>query len=84
MQMFNTAIEKSREREADLSNEIIEARMKHDEEITQLHTRLDASEKIRHERLEQLAQWEEWEWTRAAAAPVQLPITVEHHPMNSD
>eukprot|EP00974_Lingulodinium_polyedra_P079541 7702098-Lingulodinium_polyedra.AAC.1 len=45
MAMFHTAIAKSQQREAQMSNEANEDRLKYDEEITKLHAQLDASEK---------------------------------------
>eukprot|EP00974_Lingulodinium_polyedra_P036442 3495119-Lingulodinium_polyedra.AAC.1 len=75
MAMCQTAIAKSQQREAQLSQAAYGNRMKYDEEITQLHAHLDASEKLSFERLEQLVQWEEWGWTRAAAAPAPFPAT---------
>eukprot|EP00974_Lingulodinium_polyedra_P029154 2810171-Lingulodinium_polyedra.AAC.1 len=44
MTIFQTAIAKSQQREAQLSQEAYEHRVQYDEEITQLHARLDASE----------------------------------------
>eukprot|EP00974_Lingulodinium_polyedra_P064232 6204570-Lingulodinium_polyedra.AAC.1 len=74
MAMFHTAIAKSQQREAQMSNEAHEDRLKYDEEITKLHAQLEATEKLSMDRLGQLVQWEEWEWERAAAAaPAPFP-----------
>eukprot|EP00974_Lingulodinium_polyedra_P079759 7722983-Lingulodinium_polyedra.AAC.1 len=55
MGLFQGAIDRSQQREQQVSQEFYELNKKHEEELTEFHARLEASEKTSLQRFEQLA-----------------------------